>query len=106
MVPFPVYPWLHVQVKLPGVLVQLALESQLLVVAHSSISMRVKVEVSESTKNTLTIATTECLTILSSCIPDNTCDIPQYKVRGVQTGKDVVVSGRCCICDDLTLSEY
>ena len=40
VVPFPMYPWLHVQVKLPGVLVQLALESQLLVVvlAHSSIS--------------------------------------------------------------------
>ena len=33
------YPWLHVQVKLPGVLVHVALESQLLVVAlaHSSI---------------------------------------------------------------------
>ena len=44
IVPFPVYPWLHVQVKLPGVLVQLALESQLLVVAsaHSSISDTVK----------------------------------------------------------------
>ena len=40
VVPFPVYPWLHVQMKLPGVLVQLALESQLSVVtlAHSSIS--------------------------------------------------------------------
>ena len=37
VVSFPVYPWLHVQVKLPGVLVHLALESQLLV-AHSSIS--------------------------------------------------------------------
>ena len=39
MIPFPVYPWLHVQVKLPGVLVHIALESQLLVVelAHSSI---------------------------------------------------------------------
>ena len=36
-VPFPVYPWLHVQVKLPGVLVHVALESQLFV-AHSSIS--------------------------------------------------------------------
>ena len=37
VVPFPVYPWLHVQVKLPGVLVHVALESQLLVVelAHS-----------------------------------------------------------------------
>ena len=37
--PLPVYPWLHVQVKLPGVLVHVALESQLLVVAlaHSSI---------------------------------------------------------------------
>ena len=41
MTPFPVYPWLHVQVKLPGVLVHVALESQLLVVAsaHSSISV-------------------------------------------------------------------
>ena len=40
VVPFPVYPWLHVQVKYPGVLVHIALESQLLVVAlaHSSIS--------------------------------------------------------------------
>ena len=43
MVPFPVYPWLHVQVKLPGVLVHVALESQLLVVAsaHSSISVKI-----------------------------------------------------------------
>ena len=41
IIPFPAYPWLHVQVKLPGVLIQLALESQLLVVAsaHSSISV-------------------------------------------------------------------
>ena len=38
MVSFPVYPWLHVQVKLPGVLVQLALESQVVASAHSSIS--------------------------------------------------------------------
>ena len=43
VVPFPVYPWLHVQVKLPGVLVHVALESQLLVVAsaHSSISVKI-----------------------------------------------------------------
>ena len=42
VVPFPVYPWLHVQVKLPGVLVHVALESQLLVVelAHSSDDIR------------------------------------------------------------------
>ena len=42
VIPFPVYPWLHVQVKNPGILVHIALESQLLVVAlaHSSISMR------------------------------------------------------------------
>ena len=34
------YPWLHVQVKLPGMLVHVALESQLLVVpVHSSISV-------------------------------------------------------------------
>ena len=39
VVPFPVYPWLHVQVKLPGVLVHVALESQLLVVALAHISM-------------------------------------------------------------------
>ena len=38
-VPYSLYPWLHVQVKLPGVLVHVALESQLLVAsAHSSIS--------------------------------------------------------------------
>ena len=37
--PLPVYPWLQVQVKLPGVLVQAALVSQLsLSVVHSSIS--------------------------------------------------------------------
>jgi hypothetical protein len=37
--PFPVYPWLQAQVKLPGVLAQTALVSQLSVpVAHSSIS--------------------------------------------------------------------
>ena len=41
MIPFPMYPTLHVQVKLPGVLVHVALESQLLVVSvHSSISDR------------------------------------------------------------------
>ena len=39
MTPFPVYPWLQVQVKLPGVLVQLALVSQLSVLAvHSLMS--------------------------------------------------------------------
>ena len=37
--PFPVYPWLQVQVKLPGVLVQAALVWQLTVSSlHSSIS--------------------------------------------------------------------
>ena len=38
VVPFPVYPWLHVQVRLPGVLVHVALESQLLV-AHISVTL-------------------------------------------------------------------
>ena len=38
VVPFPMYPWLHVQVKLPGVLVHVALESQVVALAHSSIS--------------------------------------------------------------------
>ena len=44
--PFPVYPWLHVQMKLPGVLVHVAFESQLLVVtlAHSSILLSVDYE--------------------------------------------------------------
>ena len=40
--PFPVYPWLQVQVKPPGVLVQAALRSQLSVsVLHSSISVNI-----------------------------------------------------------------
>ena len=39
MVPFPVYPWLHAQVKLPGMLVQLALELQVVALAHSLISI-------------------------------------------------------------------
>ena len=43
MVPFPAYPWLHVQLKLPGVLVHVALESQSLVaLAHSSMSVQNK----------------------------------------------------------------
>ena len=46
--------------------------------------------------------TTECLT----SIPDDTCETPHHKVRGIKSSEDVVVSGRCCICDDLTLSEY
>ena len=51
--------------------------------------------------------TIECPTYIPSlCIPDNTCETPHHKVRGIRTGKDVVVSGRCCICDDLSLSEY
>ena len=39
MVPFPVYPWLHVQVKLPGVLVHVASGSQLFMVALAHRSM-------------------------------------------------------------------
>ena len=38
MTPSPVYPWLQVQVKPPGVLVQVALVLQLASVEHSSIS--------------------------------------------------------------------
>ena len=37
LTPFPVYPWLQVQVKLPGVLVQLALVSQLSVLSVHSL---------------------------------------------------------------------
>ena len=42
--PSPVYPWIQVQVKLPGVLVQAALVWQLLAssVAHSLISEKIK----------------------------------------------------------------
>ena len=41
--PFPVYPVLHVQMKLPAVLVQVALASQLWVlVEHSSMSKELK----------------------------------------------------------------
>ena len=45
VVPSPLYPWLHVQLKLPGVLVHVALESQSLVaaLAHSSISDRMMI---------------------------------------------------------------
>ena len=51
--------------------------------------------------------TIEYLTFIPSlCVPDNTCETPHHKVRGTKTGKDVMVSGRCCIYDDLTLSEY
>ena len=39
VVPFPLYPWLQAQVKLPGVLVQVALVSQLSVPSlHSLLS--------------------------------------------------------------------
>ena len=39
LTPFPLYPWLQAQVKLPIVLVHIALESQLSVlIVHSSIS--------------------------------------------------------------------
>ena len=40
VVPSPVYPWLHVQVKFPGLLIHRAFGSQLLVLLllHSSIS--------------------------------------------------------------------
>ena len=45
MVPFPVYPWLHVQVKLPGVLVHIALESQLVVPSSHSLMSEVSIKI-------------------------------------------------------------
>ena len=41
--PFPLYPWLHIQVKFSGVLKHVALESQLLVVALAHLSVHIHI---------------------------------------------------------------
>ena len=64
VIPFPVYPWLHVQMKLPGVLVHVASESQLLVaLAHSLLSGK-------------TIIT--LMNIVNSQLPMQTTPFPVY----------------------------
>ena len=71
--PLPVYPWLHVQVKFPGVLVHVALESQLLVVAsaHSSISDTVK-------------CMTCCVGVSIQILPSQVAPFPAYPWLHVQ----------------------
>ena len=46
--PFPLYPWLQAQVKLPGMLVQVALESQLSVTSHSLSSDIKKIAINDN----------------------------------------------------------